>query len=63
MVYINENNDSIIIIIPKESTTKLMTFRKEVLLYKYLDDKITPKKLSNKEMNEIVYRPCKYSGK
>ncbi len=63
MVYINENSDSIIIIIPKTSTTKLMTFRKEVLLYKYLDDKIIPKKLSNKEMNEIVYRPFKNSGK
>jgi hypothetical protein len=63
MVYINENSDSIIIIIPKKSTTKLMTLRKEVLLYKYLDDKIIPKKLNNKEMNEIVYRPFKNSGK
>lgn len=63
MVYINENSDSIIIIIPKASTTKLITFRKEVLSYKYLDDKIIPKKLSNKEMNEIVYRPFKNSGK
>jgi len=41
----------------------LTNFNKEVLLFQEIEDRIIPRKESNKEIRDIVYRPFRNSGK